>query len=114
MSLRRGERPLVIHGKSRHRARTRSRSMKSFHVIALAPLAIVVAAEAPPAASQSQSQPSAVQTDYYNQGVCQKQEVTGSRLATKRVCKTRAEWAREQLSDRQDLEKLQVQRGIAK
>jgi hypothetical protein len=86
--------------------------MKPVHLIALAPLAIVLAAESPPAASQSQT--SAAQTDYYNQVVCEKQEVTGSRLSVRRVCKTRAEWARDQLSDRQEVEKLQIQRGIAK
>ena len=47
-----------------------------------------------------------------NQVICEKQEVVGSRLATRRVCKTRAEWADARLQDRQDLEKVQVQRGM--
>ena len=46
-----------------------------------------------------------------NEVVCQKIEVTGSRLATKRVCKTRAEWADLKLQDRQEIERIQVQRG---
>ena len=47
-----------------------------------------------------------------NEIICQKQEVLGSRLATKRVCKTRAEWADAKLQDRQAVEKVQVQRGM--
>jgi hypothetical protein len=85
--------------------------MKPVHIIALAPFALTLAAEAPPAASQPQ-QANGAQTDYYNQVVCQKQEVTGSRLAVRRVCKTRAQWAADQLQDRQDLEKIQ-RRGDA-
>jgi hypothetical protein len=44
-----------------------------------------------------------------NQVVCQKQEVTGSRLQTKRVCRTRAEWAEMQRLDRQELDRTQQQ-----
>lgn len=44
--------------------------------------------------------------------VCQKQEVIGSRLAVKRVCKTRAEWADAQLQDRQVIEKVQTERSM--
>ncbi len=47
-----------------------------------------------------------------NEIVCEKQEVLGSRLATRRVCRTRAEWADLRLQDRQDIEKIQVQRGL--
>ena len=47
-----------------------------------------------------------------NQVVCEKQEVIGSRLATRRICKTRAEWADSRLQDRQEIEKLQTNRGM--
>ena len=47
-----------------------------------------------------------------NEIVCEKQEVTGSRLATRRVCKTRAEWADLKLQDRQEIERIQTQRGM--
>lgn len=47
-----------------------------------------------------------------NEVVCQKQEVTGTRLGVRRVCKTRAQWADQQLQDRQEIEKVQVQRGM--
>ena len=61
----------------------------------------------PPAAGQQQ----AAGTNP-NEIICQKLEVTGSRLAAKKVCKTRAEWADAQLQDRQELERVQVQRGM--
>lgn len=46
-----------------------------------------------------------------NEIVCEKQTVPGSRLATKRVCMTRAQWADLKSQDRQEIEKAQVQRG---
>jgi predicted secreted protein len=46
-----------------------------------------------------------------NKIICEKQEVIGSRLATRRVCMTRAEWADRKLQDRQEIERVQVQRG---
>jgi hypothetical protein len=47
-----------------------------------------------------------------NEVVCQKQEVVGSRLAVRRICKTRAEWADLQIQDRQEIERVQVRRGM--
>lgn len=47
-----------------------------------------------------------------NEVVCQKQEVIGSRLAVKRICKTRAEWADSKMQDRQEIERVQTQRGM--
>jgi hypothetical protein len=40
--------------------------------------------------------------------VCQKQEVLGSRLATRKVCMTRSQWAESKRLDRQDTEKAQA------
>ena len=48
-----------------------------------------------------------------NEIVCEKQNVPGSRLATAKVCKTRAEWASLRDQDRMDLERAQVQRGVS-
>jgi hypothetical protein len=45
-----------------------------------------------------------------NRIVCEKQGVVGSRLATKRVCMTAAEWEIRRQEDRQAIEKSQVQR----
>ena len=47
-----------------------------------------------------------------NQVVCEKQEVLGSRLATTRVCHTRAEWAALRLADRQEIDRAQINRGM--
>jgi invasion protein IalB len=47
-----------------------------------------------------------------NEVVCEKQEVLGSRLASRKVCHTRAEWADLKLQDRQDLERAQTRRGM--
>ena len=47
-----------------------------------------------------------------NEVVCEKQTVAGSRLATKRVCMTRAQWADVKSQDREEIEKVQVRRGM--
>jgi hypothetical protein len=41
--------------------------------------------------------------------VCEKQEVVGSRLATKRVCMTAAEWEQKRREERQMIDRSQVQ-----
>lgn len=43
-----------------------------------------------------------------NRMVCEKQEVLGSRLATKKVCMTAAEWEQRRLEDRQQIDKAQA------
>lgn len=43
-----------------------------------------------------------------NEVVCEKMEVTGSRLAVKRVCMTRSEWADRRQQDRAATEKSQI------
>lgn len=46
-----------------------------------------------------------------NRMICEKQEVLGTRLAAKRVCKTAAEWAAEKQQARQQIDRTQVQRS---
>lgn len=46
-----------------------------------------------------------------NRMVCEKQQVVGSRLASKRVCMTAGEWAAKRLEERQAIDKTQVQRS---
>jgi len=46
-----------------------------------------------------------------NQVVCEKIEVLGSRVATKKVCMTRSEWAEKKRLERMELDRAQVQRG---
>lgn len=44
-----------------------------------------------------------------NRMVCEKQAQAGSRLVTKKICMTAAEWQAKRLEDRQALEKAQTQ-----
>jgi hypothetical protein len=73
--------------------------------IMLVPLA------AAPAFSKPEEQENAKVKLDPNQIVCERQEELGTRLGGRKVCKTRAEWAEERHLTRQDLEKVQVQRG---
>lgn len=69
----------------------------------------VVAALAliPVAASAETTKPGAKDP---NRIICEKQEVVGSRLATKKVCMTAAEWEIRKREDREAVEKAQANR----
>lgn len=69
--------------------------------LALSPAA---AAAADPPAGKAPRDP--------NEIVCEKQEVLGSRLSTKRVCMTRAQWQDQRMQDRMDLDKSQNARPL--
>lgn len=72
-------------------------------------------ASSPAAAQQSSAPPSSSTVKKAHDPseiVCEKQEVIGSRLTTKRVCLTRAQWADLRTQDRQDTERVQLQRGM--
>jgi hypothetical protein len=85
----------------------------SFVAVALVAAAAAPSFAEPPAASPPQSSAKAVTVSGDpNQVICEKQEVTGSRLAVKRVCLTRSQWAERRLQDRQELERVQVERGL--
>lgn len=43
-----------------------------------------------------------------NEIVCKKEEVLGSRLQTRKVCMSRAEWAEQRALDRQNVERSQT------
>ena len=47
-----------------------------------------------------------------NEMVCEKQEILGSRLATKKVCLTRSQLADLKSQDRQEIERIQTRRGM--
>lgn len=81
--------------------------MMRAYLIALPAVAIALAAAAPPA-----EQPASDKAADQNQIVCEKQTVVGSRLAVKRICKTRAQWAEDRMRDKQEIERVQTQRGI--
>jgi hypothetical protein len=45
--------------------------------------------------------------------ICEKQEVTGSRLQVRRVCLTRAQWADRRLQERQAIDRTQTMQGVS-
>jgi len=83
----------------------------SVAVALLTGIAAPAVAQSPTAPAQSQTNTTAKAADNADEVVCQKQEITGSRLGVKRVCMTRSQWADRRLQDRQELERVQVQRG---
>ena len=58
------------------------------------------------------SAPPAAKTPDPTEVICERQEEAGSRLSSKRICMTRSQWADQKTQDRQQLEKVQVQRGM--
>jgi invasion protein IalB len=70
-----------------------------------------LAAQSQQAAPSNSGASSAAKTLDPNEVVCEKQEVIGSRLASKRICMTRSQWADQKGQDRQEVEKVQTQRG---
>ena len=71
-----------------------------------APSAAQTQPAAPPAATGQKA------TGSGNEMVCERQAVTGSRLGSRKVCMTRAQWADLRLQDRQEIEKAQTRRGM--
>ena len=59
-----------------------------------------------PAIAQKHTPPN-TSTGNPNERVCENITITGSRLATKRFCGTRAEWAERKRADREALESAQ-------
>ncbi|QNA85641.1 hypothetical protein G4G27_17855 [Sphingomonas sp. So64.6b] len=61
-----------------------------------------------PAAAKDPAPSTQRKTPDPNQVVCEKQEVLGSRLAVRKVCMTRSEWAAQRQSDRSLVERSQL------
>ena len=78
--------------------------------------ALAVASIASPGFAQDSQQQQQQQTGKKaadpNEVVCEKQQETGSRLASERVCMTRSQWAEQRRLDRQDIEKAQTSRPM--
>ena len=70
---------------------------------------VTVSAQAQP---QSPTATTALSAADPNEVVCEKQEVTGSRLAHRKVCMTRAQWKDARSQDRAATEKVQTERGM--
>ena len=73
-------------------------------MLCLAATGVCTAARADPAAPSSKRPPADP-----NEKVCEDITMVGSRLATKRICATRAEWAARKRDDREMVEKIQTQ-----
>ena len=67
------------------------------------------AAPAPPPSQAPQQAPTATAPGNAadSEIICQKQEVTGSRLAKRKICLTRGEWMRAQMDDKAWTERIQ-------
>ena len=72
----------------------------------------IIASPAVAQQQQQQQQQTAKKQLDPNEVVCEKQQETGSRLASERVCKTRSQWAEQRRTDRQDIDRAQVQRSM--
>ena len=60
-----------------------------------------------PVLGQNEVRPAKKKSDP-NEVVCEKQEVLGSRLAVRRVCRTRSEWAEQRQVDRDLVNRTQL------
>lgn len=85
--------------------------MKTLALLTVASIAAAVPAAsfAQAQAPQPQQRPAAGDPD---EVICEKQEVIGSRIATKRICLKRWEWAERRQADRSAVERTQTQRGM--
>jgi invasion protein IalB len=84
-------------------------------ILSTAAALLVSAAVAGSPSSQAISPPQAKAhaTPDPNELVCERQQALGSRLASHRICRTRAEWAEQRRIDRMDVEHVQMQRGCS-
>ena len=83
-------------------------------ILATMLVGVAPAGASSPQAAQPEQAASPKKPVDLNEMVCEKQAVPGSRLVAARVCHTRAEWADLKGQDRQELERVQVQRGMQK
>jgi invasion protein IalB len=81
-------------------------------VLMFAAAAVVTPVASGPAFAQAQQQPGAKKAVDPNEVVCEKQEETGSRLSSHKVCMTRSQWAEQRRMDRQEIDKAQTQRDL--
>jgi len=47
-----------------------------------------------------------------NRRVCRTQGATGTRLATSKICKTAREWEEQRVASKQELDRMQTNRGL--
>ena len=81
--------------------------MQNKFKVALAIASSIIVVGPASAQNGAQAAPQARAAGDPSEVVCEKQSVVGSRLAARRVCMTRQQWAEQKLLDRQDTEKTQ-------
>lgn len=81
---------------------TRSRMFRTLVLLAAASVATAGIATEPPQSPKKGKDP--------NEKICETQGVLGSRLATRRVCATRAEWEERRQRERDIVDRTQTQR----
>ncbi|HOB13004.1 MAG TPA: hypothetical protein PKN09_02045 [Novosphingobium sp.] len=77
---------------------------------ALALLSLSAPAMADPSGSQPTPETKTQDDGQTNKVVCRRVEAIGTRLSSKKVCRTQAQWDAEAAANRQDLERSQTQR----
>ena len=85
-------------------------------IIALLGATAAVAQTAPQAAATPTGKPGTPTTTATASGdklICERQEVLGSRLQGRRVCKTASEWAEDRRLERAEVDRIQTQRSCA-
>jgi invasion protein IalB len=93
-------------------ARQQELLMRSLVLMFAAAAVVTPAASGPAFAQAQQQQPSTKKAADPNEVVCEKQEETGSRLSSHRVCMTRSQWAEQRRADRLEIDKAQTQRDL--
>lgn len=77
-------------------------------MVRTAAAAIVAASLLSLAATSASAQDKAKKAHDPNEVVCKREEVLGSRLQSRKVCMTRAQWAEQRQLDRQNVERSQT------
>ena len=77
-------------------------------------LAAAAIAGAQPATAEDSSKDGSKVAKDPNEWICEKQTILGTRLTTRQVCGTRAEWEEKRRLDRDAIDKAQTQIGVIK
>lgn len=84
--------------------------MRNLVFVSAVALAISPVASAPAFAQAAPAAPQAKKALDPNEMICEKEEDTGSRLSSHKVCMTRSQWAEQRRLNRMDIDKAQTQR----
>jgi hypothetical protein len=82
--------------------------LKTF--VAAGSFVLLVAGAAAPISAAEADSPQKVEAEMTTKVICRRMQAIGTRLASKRVCRTKADWDAEAAANRLDLERSQTQR----